>query len=295
MLELENSYYESISPSREKATALGKIDLVIGIPFLSMNNETQTVLSLLEAGLDTFYPDLKGLIICAVSPSVSAVDAFKTCNFVQEDRILITQLPKGLSGRGWAVRSLMDLAHSLTADLLILDPNLLATKSKDSSEGLTPDWIKLMYQPIRDGHAEFILPRFKLSNTTNTVSDHLVFPLLTALYNLDLRGCPDAGMTISRSLLSPLLNDAPDWPPEIYDYGLDYWLIMRILELKANIAEVSLGSKPQTSLPVSINDIFKHAVPAVFQAISRNQDAWKKNPQAVRSPLCIGPRDDLFL
>ncbi|MHB1125487.1 MAG: glycoside hydrolase family 130 protein [Bacillota bacterium] len=295
MSELENSYHQSLSPVLEKATALGSIELVIGIPFLSMNKETQTVLSVLEAGLDTFYPDLKVLIICAVSPSVSIVDAFKTCRLVQEDRILITQLHKGLSGRGWAVRSLMDLAHSLTADLLILDPNLLTAKRKSSPEGLTPDWIKLMYQPVRDGHAEFILPRFKLSHITNTICDHLVFPLLAALYNLELRGYPGAGMTISRSLLPAMLNDATDWPPEIYDNGLDYWLIMRVLELKANIAEVLLGRKPKTSLPVSIDNIFRHAVPAVFGAIGKNQDAWKKNPQGVRSPLTIGPRDDFFL
>jgi len=295
LLELENSYHQSLSPVLEKATTLGKIDLVIGIPFLTMNEETQIVLSVLEAGLDTFYPDLKGLIICAVSPSISAMEAFKTCRFEREDRILVTQLHKGLSGRGWAVRSLMDLAHKLTADLLILDSNLLTAQSKDSPESLTPDWIKLMYQPVRDGHAAFVLPRFKLSHLTNTIGDHLVFPLLAALYNLELRGCPDAGMTISRSLLPAVINDAPDWPPEIYDYGIGYWLIMRVLELKADIAEVFLGRKPKTVLPVGINYILRQVVHAVFQGIGKTQDTWKKNPQAVRSPLTIGPREDLFL
>jgi predicted GH43/DUF377 family glycosyl hydrolase len=293
--ELESSYHQSLSPVLEKATALGKVDLVIGIPFLQMNEEAQSVLSVLEAGLNTFYPDLKGLIICAVSPSVSAMDAFKTCSFVQEERILVTQLHEGLSGRGWAVRSLMDLAHKLTADLLILDPNLLTAKSKNSPEGLTPDWIKLMYQPVLDGHAAFILPRFKLSHLSNTIGDHLVFPLLAALYNLELQGCPDAGMTISRSLLPGLISDASEWPPEIYDYGIDYWLIMRVLELKADIAEVFLGHKPKTALPEGIDYIFMQAAHAVFGAIGKNQDIWKKNPQAVRSPLTIGPREDLFL
>jgi hypothetical protein len=32
--ELESSYHQSLSPVLEKATALGKVDLVIGIPFL---------------------------------------------------------------------------------------------------------------------------------------------------------------------------------------------------------------------------------------------------------------------
>ncbi len=295
MSELENQYRQTLEPVLKKAASLGKTDLVIGIPFLSMSSEAQVVLSVLEAGLDTFYPDLKGLIICAVSPSISAVEAFSTCRYVQEDRILITQLHNDLAGRGWAVRSLMDLARSLAADLLILDPRLLTTKSESSPEGLSPDWIKLMYQPVRDGHADFMLPRFKLSHLTNTISDHLAFPLLAALFNLELQGCPDAGMTISRSLLPALLSNAPNWPPEVYDYGIDYWIIIQAMAAKANIAEVFLGQKPKTTLPVGINYIFRQAVHALFHAIGKTQEIWKQLPQAVRSPLVLGPREDLFL
>lgn len=291
MSELENSYQQSLSPVLKKAAALGKTDLIVGIPFLRMREEAQIVLSVLEAGLDAFYPDLKTLIVCAVS---SDAEFSITSGSVQSDRILVTQLPYNLSGRGWAVRSLMDLAHKLTADLLILDLALLRAR-KDSPEGLTPDWIKLMYQPVRDGHAAFVLPRFKLSHLTNTIGDHLVFPLLAAFYNLELQGCPDAALTISRTLLPAVIHDAPDWTPEIYDHGIGYWLLMRVLELKADIAEVFLGHKPKTALPVGIDYIFKQAVHAVFQGIGKTQNTWKQNPQAVRSPLTIGSRDDLFL
>ncbi len=295
MSELENIYQQTLSPVLEKASALGNTELVIGIPFLSINKDTQTVLSVLEAGLDTFYPELKVLIVCAVSPSVYNADAFKNCKFVQEDRILIKQMHKNLSGRGWAIRTLMEIAHGLTADLLILDPNLLTAKSKDSPEGLTPDWIKLMHKPVRNEHAEFVLPRFKSSHLANTICDHLIFPLVATLYNLELRGFPHAGMTISRSLLTSLISDAPDWPPEIYGYGFDYWLLMLVLEQKAEIAEVFLGRKPETSLPVSISIFFRQAVSTVFRAISKGQETWKKNPQGIGSPLIIGPRDDFSL
>jgi hypothetical protein len=192
------------------------------------------------------------------------------------------------------VRCLMDLAHRLTADLLILDPNLLTSKSKESPETLTTDWIKLMYQPVRDGHAQFVLPRFKSSYLTNSIGDHFVFPLLASLYSTELKGCLGAGMTISYPLLSNFVKEAPDWSGEVYDYGIDYWLVLRALELKADIAEVYLGAKPRASLPVGLNYLFIQAAHTLFQGIDKGQDIWKKNPQALRSALTVGTRGDMF-
>ncbi|MBT9139762.1 MAG: 1,4-beta-mannosyl-N-acetylglucosamine phosphorylase [Dehalococcoidia bacterium] len=289
MNELEAVYHQSLSRALEKTAEMEKVDLVVGIPFLNGGEDAQIILSILEAGLDTFYPDLNCLIVCALCPSVSSIKTFESA------RLLQTRLDKGLSGRGWAVRSLMDVAHSLTADLVIVEPSLLTAKSNGSREGLTADLVKLMYQPVRDGRAHFVLPRFKLSHISNSIGDHLVFPLLASLYNVELRGCLDAGMTMSRQLLANLLEDVSSWSPELYEYGINYWLVMRVLELKADIAEVFLGTKPKTTLPVGLDYMFNQAVHAVFQAIGKGQDVWKHNPQAVRSVLTIGPRHDLFL
>lgn len=289
MTELESMYHQSLSRALEKAAGMEKVDLVVGIPFLNGGEEAKIVLSILEAGLDTFYPDMKALIVCAVCPSLSSLENYES------KRILLTRLDNALSGRGWVVRSLMDVAHRLTADLVIVEPSLLTAKSSGSPEGLTADWIKLMYQPVRDGSAQFVLPRFKLSHISNSIGDHLVFPLLASLYNLELRGCLDAGMTISRQLLGNLLEEVPSWSGEVYEYGINYWLTMRALGLKADIAEVFLGTKPKAALPVGLDYMFSQAVHAVFQAIGKGQDVWKHNPQAVRSVLTIGPRLDLFL
>jgi predicted GH43/DUF377 family glycosyl hydrolase len=101
-------------------------------------------------------------------------------------------------------------------------------------------------------------------------------------------------MTFSRSLLPALLSNAQDWPPEVYEYGIDFWIIMQVLKAKAETAEVFLGQKPKTALPVGINYIFGQSVHALFQAIGKTQETWKKYSQAVRSPLVVGPREDLF-
>lgn len=295
LTEMESRYQQLMAADLQKVSKLGRVDLVVGIPFLAAEQDAQAVISILEAGLDTFYPELKSLIICLISPSQSTTRSLEAYQSTRKDRILVTQTDRSLSGRGWAIRALMDIAHKTSADLLIVEPNLLAGKDSDMPEGLTPDWVKLMYQPIRDEIAQFVLPRFKMSHLANSIGSHFVFPLLASLFNVELRGCLDAGMTISRQLLPGLTEDLSYSSEEISEYGLNCWLIARILEQKVATAEVYLGVRPKASLPVGADYLFAQAAHVIFQFMGKSQKVWMKTPQAVRSPLTIGHREDLFV
>lgn len=187
------------------------------------------------------------------------------------------------------------MAHNLTADLVIREPGLLTAMSNGLPEGLTTDWITLMYQPVHDGHAQLVLPRFKFSQLTgNSIGDHFLFPLLASLFNLEFKGSLGAGMAISRRLPANYVNELSTLPNEFYEYGIDYWLLIRALALKADVAEVFLGAKPDAIPPAGLDYMFSQAAQVVFQSIGQSQDVWKQNPQAVRSALTIGPRDNLF-
>lgn len=295
MTELETLYQQSLASALQKVSKLGGVDLLIGIPFLSAGQDTQAVISIMEAGLDSYYPELKSLIICFASPSVSPSRPLEDYQSSREGRIVIIQMDKSLSGRGWASRELIDIAHQLSADLLIVEPNLLPAKGAGVPEGLTSDWVKLMYQPIRDEIAQFVLPRFKMSQLANSIGSHFIFPLLASLFNVELRGCLDAGIAISRHLLPELTDDLSYNSEEIYEYGLNYWLIAWVLEMKTVIAEVYLGIKPNTLLPASIGYLFSQAAHVIFGFIEKSQKFWIKTPQAVQSALTIGHRDDLFI
>ncbi len=292
MTELENTYQRFISSIMEQIFQKEEINLVIGVPFVNGGKDAQSVLSILEAGLDTYYPNLTALIISPLSSS--GKKAPKASRPLRKDLIMVTYPDKEISDRGWTIRGLIELSHNLTADLLILEPGLLTAMSNGSSEGLTTDWIKLMYQPVHDGHAQLVLPRFNFSQLTgNSIGDHFLFPLLASLFNLELRGSLGAGMAISRRLPANFVNELAALPGELYEYGIDYWLIIRALELKADVAEVFLGNKPDAIPPAGLN-IFSQAAQVVFQSIGKSQDVWKQNPQAVRSALTIGPRDNIF-
>ena len=296
MTKLESLYQKSITPVRNKAALLEKIDLVVGIPILNGTGEAQKIMEKVGKGLADFYPDLQSVVACSISPYSSlTLETILPFSPVPEERFLATRLDKALKGRGWSIRSLLDTASFLSADLVILETTLMPPAEKSISQGLTSDWIKLLYQPILEGHAGYVIPRFNQSLVANSIADHFIFPLLGSLYNLDLRGCLGAGMALSRELIGGYLKDADMWDREAYEFGIDACLLLRTLELQGRIAEVYLGHKPNVELPVGLSYVFRQAAKIMFELIGRNQWQWKEKPQALRTPLVFGSRENFIL
>ncbi len=296
MKKMQSFYQKSITPVRDKAALLEKIDLVVGVPFVNDAQEAQIVLAAVGQALKTFYPDLQCVVACSISPYSSlTLETILPYSPLPEERFLVNRLGKALKGRGWSIRSLLDTASFLSADLVILEPSLIPAVKDGVSEGLSYDWIKLLYQPILDGHAGYVLPRFNQSLLANSIAEHFVFPLIASLYNLDLRGSLGAGMAVSRELISSYLIDADLWDKEVYEFGIDVWLLLRTLELQGEIAEVYLGRKTKAAMPVGLGYVFEQVVQVMFKALGKNQQQWKKNPQALRTPLVFGSRESFVL
>ena len=293
--EKESQYQQCINSVFQKIPMTGQVDLVVGIPLVSAWEDAQETISILDTGMKTFYPELKVRYISLSCPHQSFSGTLEIHESDRKEPVFTCEVESSLSGRGWAVRGLMDIAHKMSADLLIVEPNLLSRAGDDLPKGLAPDWAKLMYQPVRDGTAQFVLPRFTLSHLANPVGYHFAFPLLASLFNVELKGCMDAGMTISRRLLSQLTGDLAFTIEEDHEYGLNYWLVARVTEMNAKTAEVYLGVKPKASLPVNINNLFSQAAHVMFQFIEKSQKNWMDSPQAVQSALAIGFRKKQFL
>lgn len=295
------------------ASHIGKADLALGIPFLFDPGKKEQMLAAVETGLSTFFPHLKTVIICftdeqafcpenkAAEKEVAGQETLEAPTEIlaqfQGNVITFSYNNKELLKKGWAIRGIMELASFFDADLVILEPSLFVSGAERGAAGLTPDWLHLLYQPVLDGHADFVLPRFQTAHLDNSIADHFVFPLLGALYNLELRASLGAGLTLDRNLLPGYVNDAGKWPEEAFDFGIDTWLLVHALEQGAEVAEVYLGQRPAVVAPVELQYIFVQTVQVLFKAIGKkpSQQSWRKKPAALRSPLIFGARESSFV
>jgi len=295
LTELEAKYQQSIVNTLKKVTPLGRVDLVIGIPFTSTSKDLYALISILESGLDTYYPEIKSIIFCIISPSRSLSRTIKAFKSQKKERVIFTQLDQSLSRRSWSYRGLLEVARKLSADLFIVEASLLPNPAAIAKERLSPDWIKVMYQPVKDRSAYFVLPRFKLSHLSNWVDFHFVFPLWASLYNVELQSCLNAGMVISHEILPKLVYELSHSDDRIFEFGFTYWLVSWILASNTPIAEVSLGIQPQEYMPGEAERVFSQAARVLFDYLGKHQNVWMNTPQAIRSALQIGRQEHLFV
>ena len=297
MFGLEKKYKESLAAALAEAKEIGKADLVIGVPFLS-DPEAEHVLKTIQAGLATFFPKLKTVVaFCSVSHrEKNLFQKEAEPSLFPEQLIAIDFYDFRLWKKGWAIRGLMELSLSLGADLVLLEPALFTSEPGGQSIGLSPDWIKLLYQPVLEGHAQLALPRFKVSILENSIAELFVFPLLGALYNLELRSCPGTGLAIGQELLAGCLSTA-EWTPEALEYGIDIYLLILALEQGAEVAEVFMGQKPAIAQPVGLNFLFAQTVQVFFEAIGKKPAAqsWREKAAALRTPLSFGAKESFYL
>ncbi len=295
--DLEKSYMESMSAAFSRVDEIGKVELVLGIPFLFEKAEKEQIIDALQTGLSTFYPGLKTALICFMAEEPFSSGNKKDYSEYGENILVFSYNNKKLLKKGWAIRGIMDLASAFDADLVILEPTLFTSVAEGGAVGLTLDWIEQLYHPIQDGHVDLVLPRFNVTFLENSIADHFVFPLLGALYNLELRASLGAGLALDRNLLSLYLGNVRRWPEEAFDFGIDTWLLVYALEQGAEVAEVHLGQKPVVALPVDLYYYFVQTVQVLFKAIGRkpSQQSWRNKPKALRSPLVFGARESYYL
>jgi len=300
MTELERSYRECMKEAWKKADKLQKADLLVGLPFLFFEGGSSRIAEFIEAvkaGIETFFPRLKTVLACCFAEEGSFLKdpyfSFLFSKEAGEGIIAFAYNNRKMYKRGWAIRGIMDLAQRLDAHLVILEPAFFAPEKKEGTASLTADWIKLFYQPLGEEHAGLVLPRFKLSVLDNCIAEHLIFPLVGALYNLELQGSLGSGQGISRRLLHVYLKEAAKWPEEVFEFGIDTWLLLNALEQGAEVAEVYMGQKPPVVSPVDLSYLFVQNVQVLFKAIAKkpSEQSWRKKPAALRTALLFGGRE----
>ncbi|MBL7125093.1 MAG: glycosidase [Dehalococcoidales bacterium] len=243
---VEECFREAMWEPLSQAEEIGEADIVVGIPFYNEVDTIGPVLKTVAKGLEEFYPNQKCVIVAAGSPAGGK--ALKVINTLpKSDKIkLIAFLldDERINGRGWSVRAILEIARILGADLAIVEADLRSRTRDGAVEGLAPEWISLLLGPIKSEKMDVVISRFNRHHFESPISTHLVYPLLTAIYNRPIHDLVGGQWGISHRLLRTYLQDPRyPWSTEISGYGVDIWLATTAITNEARICEANLGIK----------------------------------------------------
>ncbi|HAZ31683.1 MAG TPA: hypothetical protein DCY61_03130 [Dehalococcoidia bacterium] len=83
-------------------------------------------------------------------------------------------------------------------------------------EGLAPDWIRLLLEPIKSWKMDLVISRFRRHYLESPIASLLFYPLLTAIYSCPIHDLTGGQWGISHRLLRTYLQDTRSpWSDEI--------------------------------------------------------------------------------
>jgi len=269
--ELGELFGAAMKNPLSQAQRLREADIVVGIPFY---NETETITGVLQAatqGLRQYYSSRKCVIVASGSPAgreaLDQVNAAPPTEGVSRIAFLLED--ERLGGKGWGIWSIMQVARTLGADLAILEADLRSRRQNGEVEGLDPEWVRLLLEPIEEAGMDLVVSRFARHYLEAPLSSHVFYPVLATIYDCPIHDLTGGQWGISYSLLRTFL-EAASYPPstEAAGYGVDSWLATTAITSGAQVCESNLGikihqpsvAKTEMVLTQAARVLFRHAV-----------------------------------
>jgi len=267
----EKIYQEILQGIREGSAALHGKDIIIGIPFSDQIETLPTIIRTLQEGLGQYLPEKKTAIVVAAthegkrfSRQVSAV--------IKELAIPghFFTLDEALTGKGWLMRTLMELSASFGSDLILLEPDFVCT----GQEGIQPHWIYSLYRPLELG-MDFVLPVFTRPPEGKRVSDHLVIPLLVALYGCRIQEPMGGAYGIRGEILHTFLEDTGLFAnTDIGEYGIDIFLTITAIVHEVRMCQANLGARRKHPSPGEFSVRLRQTLRTMFAQIEYTAQWW---------------------
>jgi hypothetical protein len=276
------------------AVDLPPTDVVAGIVAPADGSVNPGVLRAACLSLDKYFSQISGLIVVsgATAEIPDVVLEFPDC------RILVLPpatgalcvFPFPFHGTPWkalALRSLLGVAARVGARACAVVQGNVRT--------VTPEWFELLLRPVLLGGYDWVAPRYHRHKYDGAITHGLAYPLMRALYGLQLREPLAWEFGVSARLMQRLLAE-DDWnrPPVRLTPGL--WMTTVALSEGYRVCQSYLGARhgtlpaPEGGLAVMLSQI----ADTLFRLADDYAPVWQAR-NGSRPADCFGHRFDLAL
>ena len=285
--ESEALFRELIAGYLHQVEEIGLVDIVVGIPFYNEVDTIASVVRTVREGLEEYYPGQKAIIAAVGSPLGD--ECLKVLDEVPQDEVIrhIAFLLRDLrlSGKGWAIRAIMEIAGVAEADLIILEGDLTSVERNGETEGLSPEWIHLLLEPVKIKNIDLVISRFNRHHLESPISSQLLYPLMASIYNCPVYDVMGGQYGVSHHLLDLYLKEPfARKVSEVGWYGIDVWLVTKAATLGARICEANLGVKIKGATG-KLELMLHHTILTLFECIVTDRNSWEEDELDGAAPL----------
>ncbi len=271
----ESTFNEVLNKIKPQLSEFSNYDLVIGIPFF---NEADTIGPLLQS-IDKVLQSWIGrrqLIICIGDASANlCLEVIRNTRLKHPHLEML--LPESLSGRGMAIRTIIEISKRLDADLLLFSANM----ASEQGPGIDSTWLESLLTPIQ-GQYDLVIGSLRRYLGMDSIAHMLAAPVLEVFYGFRVSDPLGGIYAISHDFIEELAHEARFWGESIRGFGIDFWLITRALCWNRNVCEISMGGVVKTHNLNARNRIFSQTARAIFEGVKRDSTIWLSDRLVIR-------------
>jgi hypothetical protein len=259
-------------------TAVGGVDILVGIPTLNNSKTIGRVASAAQVGLVKYFPRARAVLILPDGGSRdSTPEAVKRAT-VQDFRSLLTPNPlhtihrlttsyPGMQGYGSAVRIVLAAADLLRAKACaLISPDL---------ESMTPGWIESLIRPVYTEQVDYVTPVYHRHKFDGLLIKNLVSPMMGAVYRYKVREPVGGELGFSGRFACHCLAQ-PVWHEEVVRQGVEVWMTAQAMRHGFRLCQSFLGPKihaPQ-STGRGLVETLRRVVGALFHSMEAHESYW---------------------
>ena len=281
---------EEILKERVKAelSAMGPVDIIVGIPSYNNSATIGQVVRAAQAGLLRYFPGQRALIVNSDGGSTDGTPEIVEKSHLDTQALLIshqvhpvnrlTTPYHGLPGKGSAFRTIFRIAELVGARACaVVDSDL---------RSITPEWFDLLLRPVLDRNFDYVAPYYKRHKYDGTITNSIVYPLTRALYGRRLRQPIGGEFGFSGRLARHFLT-RDVWSTDVARYGIDIWMTTTAVAENFRVCQSYLGAKIHDAKDpgADLSAMLTQVVGSVFSLMETYQDAWRNVLGSLPAPL----------
>ncbi len=258
---------------RDELKKIEKVDILVGIPCYNEEDTIAHIVSTMGEGLKEHFPDKRSLVVVSDGGSLDDTRENAWSAPVPAGINRIVSIYRGLAGKGTAFRGVFEIGEMTGAEAcVVVDSDL---------KSIAPDWVKLLAQPILDGKAGFVAPYYRRHKYDGTITNHIAYPMIRALYGVSLRQPIGGEFGLSGDLAASLAARSV-WQTDVTRFGIDIWMSTAAIVRKEKIVQANLGNKvhqvkdPSTDLGA----MFLQVVSTLFYVACKYRNRWSTDEES---------------
>lgn len=246
---------------------IGSADVMVAIPAYNNELTIANVMKVAAEGLSTFFADRKCVLFVVEGGSL---DETKNVAIMTDIGLTVRKVVgtyRGSSGKGNALRAVFQAALDLgvTGCALIDGDN----------RSVTPDWVNNLVTPIVREGCDYVSPYYKRYKYDGTITNLIVYPLVTSLYGRKLRQPIGGDFGLSSNFIE-LLSKQDVWDTFVGQFGIDVWMTITAITSGVNICQANLSAKVHGAKDpaFSLGPMYLQVISTVFRSMNKFADFW---------------------